>query len=129
MAMKIYANRAGMQLHRKPNDIDIVVRPQDFALFVRELAEIGYRLNGPPPINYSRTNHLKLYKGNNSIDLLQAGSNLAPNIRKNNIHVFNRKTPVVKLHHLIRQKKNILHNFENAKSRSNYNFLIRLPRN
>lgn len=128
MAMKMHANRAGVQLHRKPNDIDIVVRPQDFELFVRTLAKIGYTLDGPPPINYKKTRHLKLYKGNNSIDLLQARSNLAPNIRRNNINVFNKKTPLVKLRHLIYQKKSALNNFENAKTRSNYNFLIKLPR-
>jgi hypothetical protein len=127
MAMKMHANRAGIQVHRQPNDIDIVVRPQDFELFVRELGEIGYTIDGPPPI-YSRTRHIKLYKGNNSIDLLKAGSNLAPNIRRNNIQVFNGKTPVVKLHHLIHQKKSTLNNFENAKARSNYNFLLKLPR-
>ena len=128
MAMKMHANRAGVQLHRKPNDIDIVVRSQDFELFVRTLAKIGYTLDGPPPINYRKTRHLKLYKGNNSIDLLQARSNLAPNIRRNNINVFNKKTPLVKLRHLIYQKKSALNNFDNAKTRSNYNFLIKLPR-
>lgn len=128
MAMKMHANRAGVQLHRKPNDIDIVVRPQDFELFVRTLTKIGYTLDGPPPINYRKTRHLKLYKGNNSIDLLQARSNLAPNIRRNNINVFNKKTPLVKLRHLIYQKKSALNNFDNAKTRSNYNFLIKLPR-
>ena len=127
MAMKMYANRAGIQLHRQPNDIDIVVRPQYFELFVRTLAKIGYSFDGPPPINYRKTRHLKLYKGNNSIDLLKAGSNLAPNIRRNNVNVFNGKTPVVKLHHLIHQKKRTLNNFENAKARSNYNFLMKLP--
>jgi hypothetical protein len=127
MAMKMHANKAGVPVHRKPNDIDIVVRPKDFELFVMQLAGLGYTFKGPPPINYEKTRHLKLYKGSNSIDLLQAGSNLAPNIRMNNINIFN-KTPVVKLRHLIYQKKSTLNNFENAKARSNYNFLMKLVR-
>lgn len=128
MAMKIHANRFGMNIYRNPNDIDIVVRAQDFETFVSALVGIGYRMRGPPPIRYNRASHLKLYKGDYSIDVLRSGSNLAPNLSRLNINVFDGKTPVVKVKKLINQKQKILNNIPNATARANMNFLMSLDR-
>ena len=124
MAMKIHANRRGILLHRNPNDIDIVVRSKDFGLFVSALGSIGYKINGPPPLRYK--DHLKLHKGSKSIDLISSGSELAPNLSKMNINVFNGTTPVVKVNKLINQKKITIKHFPIANAKKNLNFLMRL---
>jgi hypothetical protein len=119
MAMKLHANRIGVPLHRQPNDIDIVIRAQDYHIFIGALASIGYTTNKPPPIRFQ---HMKLTHGRFSIDLLAADSNLAPNITKTNIIVYD-KTPVVKIRHLIRQKNRTLSNNNTSVARQNRNFL------
>ena len=124
MAMKIHANRRGISLHRNPNDIDIVVRSKDFGLFVSALGNIGYKIDGPPPLRYK--DHLKLHKGNKSIDLIRSGSELAPNLSAMNINVFNGTTPVVKVNKLINQKKMTLKHYPIATAKQNLNFLMRL---
>ena len=127
MAMKIHANRHGAKLHRSPNDIDIVVRSKDFGLFVNALGNIGYKIYGPPPLKYK--DHLKLYKGGKSIDLLRSGSDLAPNLSAMNINVFNGTTPVVKVNKLINQKKTTLKHYPIAVAKQNLNFLKNLMSN
>lgn len=127
MAMKLHANRLGMVMHRQPNDLDIVIRPQDYDVFMRAFASIGYTTNKSPPIRFR---HVKLKHGRFSIDLLSSESNLAPNITSSNIVVYN-KTPVVKIRHLIRQKNITLsNNFNNGGNvaRQNRNFLQSLER-
>jgi len=124
MAMKIHANRRGINVHRNPNDIDIVVRSKDFGLFVSALGNIGYKIRGPPPLRY--TDHLKLHKGSKSIDLIRSGSELAPNLSAMNINVFNGTTPVVKVNKLIKQKKITLKHYPIAIAKRNLNFLMSL---
>jgi hypothetical protein len=73
---------------------------------------------------------MKLHHGNRfSIDLLAAGSNVAPNIRSNNVTIIN-KTPVVKIRHLINKKKSFLAGFitkvEKKIAEGNKQFLNRL---
>jgi hypothetical protein len=124
MAMKIHANSFGVKVYRDPNDIDIIVRSKDFGLFVSALGNIGYKIDGPPPVRYG--NHLKLSKGRHSIDLLRSGSNLAPNLSQMNINIFNGKTPVIKVKKLINQKRKILNNIPNERAKKNINFLYKL---
>lgn len=129
MATKIHANHLGIPLHRQPNDIDIVIRPQNYDAVVKALSTIGYTTPRSPSVRF---HHVKLYHGNRfSIDLLAAGSNVAPNIRSNNVTVIN-KTPVVKIRHLINKKKSILAGFitkiEKNIAEGNKQFLNRLTK-
>lgn len=129
MATKLHANHLGIPLHRQPNDIDIVIRPQNYDSVVRALSTIGYTTNRPPSIRFR---HTRLEHGNRfSIDLLAASTTLAPNIRRNNITVIN-KTPVVKIRHLINKKNILLSGFLSGVQRNiaqgNKNFLTRLTR-
>ena len=126
MATKLHANSLGISPHRIPNDIDIVVRPQNADLVMMTLAGIGYTSNSPPPVRFR---HVKLRHGRFSIDVLAAGGNLAPNITKNDVVVIN-KTPVVKIRHLIARKNSSMRNFmtnaERNVAQGNLNFLRRL---
>jgi hypothetical protein len=127
MATKLHANHLGIPLHRQPNDIDIVIRPQNYDAVVKVLSTIGYTTTRAPNVHF---HHMKLYHGNRfSIDLLAAGSNVAPNIRSNNVTIIN-KTPVVKIRHLINKKKSILAGFitkvEKKIAEGNKQFLNRL---
>ena len=115
MATKLHANSLHVELHRFPNDIDIVIRPSDVDMVTMALAGIGYTSNRPPPLRFV---HVKLHHGKFSIDLLAAGSSLAPNILSKNVTLINR-TPVVKIRHLITQKNRVLTN----------NFLSKLTKN
>ena len=129
MATKLHANRLGIPLHRQPNDIDIVIRPVNYESVVRALSTIGYTTNRAPSLRF---HHTKLYHGNRfSIDLLAADTNLAPNIRSNNVTLIN-KTPVVKIRHLINKKNSILRGFltkvEKNIAEGNKQFLTRLTR-
>lgn len=124
MATKLHANSLGVSLHRLPNDIDVVIRPQNADLVMMTLAGIGYTSNRPPPLHFQ---HVKLHHGRFSLDVLSAGGNLAPNITKNNIVVIN-KTPVVKIRHLIAQKNSIIanrfiSNIQQNIAKGNKNFL------
>ena len=125
MAMKLHANKLGMVMHRQPNDLDIVIRPQDYDVFMRAFASIGYTTNKPPPIRFR---HVKLKHGRFSIDVMSSGSNLAPNLTGPHIVVYN-KTPVVKIRYLIRQKNIALKNSNGGNVvRQNRNFLQNLER-
>jgi hypothetical protein len=129
MAAKLHANHLGIRLHRQPNDIDIVIRPVNYDLVVRALSTIGYTSTRAPSIKF---HHTRLVHGNRfSIDLLAADTNLAPNIRSNNVIVIN-KTPVVKIRHLINKKNSILRSFitkaERNTAKDNKQFLTRLTR-
>lgn len=126
MATKLHANSLGIPPHRVPNDIDIVIRPQNADLVMMSLAGIGYTSNKPPSVRFR---HVKLRHGRFSIDVLAAGGNLAPNITRNNVVVIN-KTPVVKIRHLIARKnasmRNFMSNAEKNVAQGNINFLKRL---
>lgn len=126
MATKLHANSLGIPPHRIPNDIDIVIRPQNADLVMMTLAGIGYTSNKPPPVRFR---HVKLHHGRFSIDMLAAGGNLAPNITGNNVVLIN-KTPVVKIRHLIARKnasmRNFMSNAEKNVAQGNINFLRRL---
>ncbi len=107
MATKLHANKLGIPLHRQPNDIDIVIRRKDYNLVMEALFTIGYTTRRAPSFKF---HHTKLEHGHFSIDLLAADTNLAPNIRSNNITIIN-KTPVVKIRHLINKKRSIIAGF------------------
>jgi hypothetical protein len=128
MATKLHANHLGIPLHRPPNDIDIVIRSVNYNAVIRTLSTIGYTSNRPPNVTFR---HTKLDHGRFSIDVLAAGSSLAPNIRSNNITIIN-KTPVVKIRHLINKKNAILRGFltklERNIAEGNKQFLSRLTR-
>lgn len=127
MATKLHANSLGIPLHRQPNDIDVVIRPVDYGAVLMTLSTIGYTTTRAPSIRF---HHTKLHHGNRfSIDLLAADTNLAPNIRSNNVTVIN-KTPVVKIRHLINKKNSIISGFvsrvEKNIAEGNKQFLKRL---
>lgn len=122
MAMKLHANQLGLLPHRHPNDIDIVIREKDRPFVVAKLATIGYTSDSPPPVRFR---HMKLHHGRFSIDLLAEDTNLAPEIKKANIVVYG-KTPVVKINHLINQKRKILNNLNSSNARQNLNFLEKM---
>lgn len=118
MATKLHAKSLGVPLHRVPNDIDIVVRPENVNDFIIALARIGYTSNKPPPLHFR---HIVLRHGKFSIDLLAAASNLAPNIKSANVTLVN-NTPLVKIHHLIKQKnKIIMNNFISSVNKNIHN--------
>lgn len=119
MAMKLHANKLGINLYRKPNDIDIVARSKDFPVVVYALGTIGYKIRGPPPVR--AVSHLKLYKGSKSIDILQSGSELAPNLSKTNINLFNKNVPIIKVKNLLAQKKS--NNLPSEITKRNIQFL------
>jgi hypothetical protein len=126
MATKLHANQLGIPLHRQPNDIDIVIRQENYNLVMGALSTIGYTTRRAPSFKFK---HTKLKHGHFSIDLLAAGTNLAPNIRSNNITIIN-KTPVVKIRHLINKKRSIIAGFisnvEKNSAEGNKQFLNRL---
>ena len=128
MATKLHANRLGIPLHRQPNDIDIIIRPVNYNSVVRALSMIGYTTTRAPNVTFR---HTKLDHGRFSIDLLAAGTSLAPNIRSNNVTLIN-NTPVVKIRHLINKKSAILGGFltklERNIAEGNKQFLTRLTR-
>ena len=126
MATKLHANQLGIPLHRQPNDIDIVIRRVNYNSVMETLSTIGYTTRRAPSFKF---HHTKLKHGHFSIDLLAADTNLAPNIRSNNITIIN-KTPVVKIRHLINKKKSIIAGFisnvEKNIAEGNKRFLNRL---
>lgn len=126
MATKLHANSLGIPPHRVPNDIDIVIRPQNASLVMMALSDIGYTSNKPPSVRFQ---HMKLHHGRFSIDVLAAGGNLAPNVNRNNV-VFINRIPVVKIRHLINRKNASMRNFmseaEKNIAQGNINFLKRL---
>ena len=115
-AIKLHAEHIGLNPHRMPKDFDFSVT--DFNTFIKALSSLGYKLNSFPG---QRAKRVTLYKWPYEVDLLKAGSSLAPNL---NNSVFYRNTPVASIRSLMRQKKNILETINNSKARRNLNFLI-----
>jgi len=117
-AIKMHSERIGLNPHRPPRDFDFAV--SDFHPFINALASLGYKLEelrflGP------QTKKVSMKKGLFHVDLLRAGSSLAPGIR-NVVRIGD--TPVASLNGLAEKKQNILNTIQNARARRNLNFLI-----
>ena len=117
-AMKLHETNKH-PVHRRPNDIDIVVNQLNLPIFIRLLSSIGYKLNGPPPMRGA--NKATLFKGNQHIDLLVAGK-LGPKFIKGTTVTTVKGFPVVTIPELIRRK----HNAGGNTAAANIAFLERL---
>ena len=126
-AIKIHAEKAGLQPHREPHDFDFIVSDTNYPDFISVLSGFGYNFDGDMPLlgGRKKINRVAMKKGSYEIDLLRAGSSLAPSL--NAVIKYN-NTPVASINSLISQKKEILNNLENKKARINYNFLIAMKK-
>ena len=115
-AIKLHAERLGLNPHRPPRDFDFSVRT--FEPFVAALSKLGYRLDGFPRAGAKR---VTLKKWPYEVDLLRAGGPLAPSLNRVNRY---RNIPVATIRNMASQKQNILNTIANTKARRNLNFLV-----
>jgi len=110
-AMKIHGNAQGVNT-RVPHNFNIVTNKSSIQHLLYPLMSLGYSRNNYFPLNGKKLyNKVTLYKnGNKSIDILVAGSSLAPTM--NHTTKVN-GYPVVTLEKLISQKKGSMPNSEN----------------
>jgi len=122
-AIKLHAEKAGLQPHREPHDFDFIVSDSNYSDFISVLSNLGYNFSEGMPLlgGRKRINRVAMKKGSYEIDLLRAGSSLAPSL---NAVIKYKNTPIASINSLISQKKEILNNLENKKARMNYNFLV-----
>jgi len=99
-AMKLHETN-NHPMHRRPNDIDILVNQLNLGNFITLLKSIGYKLNGPPPMRGN--NKATLKNGNQHIDLLVAGK-LGPKFTPTTVTKV-KGFPVVTIPHLISLKR------------------------
>ena len=120
-AIRMHAEKAGLQPHRTPRDFDFAVK--DFDTFIGVLRKLGYTFgrNGPPLISPVRMpDRVTMSKGSYEVDLLKAGGRLAPSL---NGTVMYKNVPLASVPNMMKQKKNILENLHNNKAQTNLNFL------
>jgi hypothetical protein len=120
-AVKLHAEKAGLQPHRTPRDFDFAVK--DMKTFIGILLEHGYRFGdrGPPLITPNRTpEKVTMHKDHFEVDLLRAGSRLAPSLY--GVEMY-KGVPLVPVKNMMQLKRNILWTLNNKKARENLNFL------
>jgi hypothetical protein len=121
-AIKLHAEKAGLQPHRPPRDFDFAVAGSNFDTFIRTLQSLGYTFeSGPPLITPKRVpDRVTMVKGPFEVDLLKAGGRLAPSLHGRTVY---KNIPVASVSNMMQHKKNILETLNNGKARANLNFL------
>jgi len=121
-AVRLHAERAGLQPHRTPRDFDFAVKGSSMHLFIDALLNLGYRFeHGPPLITRNRApEKVTMKKDHFEVDLLRAGSRLAPSVYTSIVY---RGVPLAAIKNMMQQKRNILWTLNNKKARENLNFL------
>ena len=121
-AIKLHAEKAGLQPHRPPRDFDFAIHGSDFEVFVQALQGLGYLFDSNVPLLRGKRlpDRVTMKKGPFEVDLLKAGGRLAPSL---NGRVTYKNVPLVSVSNMMRQKKNLLENIRNTKALANLNFL------
>jgi len=116
-AIKLHAEKIGLNPHRTPQDFDFAV--ENFEPFVNALSDLGYKLDGFPRLGV-KPKKMTMKKWPYEVDLLRAGGPLAPSL--DNIVNYG-KMPLVSVKSMMNKKRNILNTIKNKKALQNLNFL------
>ena len=122
-AVRLHAEKAGLQPHRTPRDFDFAVRASGMNSFIKILLQHGYSFGdrGPPLITANRSpEKVTMHKGHFEVDLLRAGSRLAPSVHSVELY---KGIPLASVKNMMQLKRNILWTLNNKKARENLNFL------
>lgn len=136
IAMALHALQASVELHRETGDIDIVVGKSDMEYVTTQIVRnLKYRYaDGPPPLwgkleRGRGLDHVELVRDLDDgrdiikIDILLAGSELAPALQQSNI-VYVHSIPIIKLSSLLKQKKMTLQDYKSEKALKNLEFIM-----